>query len=235
MEIFLSKRKFCLLGYRVSKILLVTPSALSYKILRELSLIFTVASLKQKKTTGRFALGLTVLIMEMLIRNFSTSQSPIEEENNRISHFQDDIGNWITDCNQIISHTKHYFQSMFTTNLYNTELRNIFNAIPSFHNLDLSCLSLPLQNHEITRGIFYYKPFKAPGFDVFHPYFYQKHWFILSNSVTTFCHQIFQSHFIREAINITYLCLIPKFPNTNNLKNFRPIGLCNTIYRPFLK
>lgn len=31
--------------------------------------------------------------------------------------------------------------------------------------------------------------------------------------------------------NQTLICLIPIAPDNKNLKSFRPIGLCNTIYK----
>lgn len=50
-----------------------------------------------------------------------------------------------------------------------------------------------------------------------------------------FCHGIFESQSNLLPLNDTFLCLIPKFKNTNQLKNFRPIGLCNTIYKVITK
>lgn len=38
-----------------------------------------------------------------------------------------------------------------------------------------------------------------------------------------------------EKVSRTYLCLIPKSPNAVSLKNFRPISLCNNIYKAITK
>lgn len=46
---------------------------------------------------------------------------------------------------------------------------------------------------------------------------------------------VFNSGRIPDDINNTLLCLIPKILNTNNLKIFRPIGLCNTINKIITK
>lgn len=45
----------------------------------------------------------------------------------------------------------------------------------------------------------------------------------------------FNSQTIPSPINDTLLWLIHKFKNANQLKNFRPIGLCNTIYKIITK
>lgn len=50
-------------------------------------------------------------------------------------------------------------------------------------------------------------------------------------SVLSLCHNIFTTSTIPPDLNRTYLCLIPKFENGNNIKNIRPIGLCNTVYK----
>lgn len=36
-------------------------------------------------------------------------------------------------------------------------------------------------------------------------------------------------------LNKTYVCLIPKFNNANKIQNFRPISLCNTLYKVITK
>lgn len=36
-------------------------------------------------------------------------------------------------------------------------------------------------------------------------------------------------------MNETLLCLIPKCPQASMLKNFRPIGLCNIVYKTVTK
>lgn len=49
------------------------------------------------------------------------------------------------------------------------------------------------------------------------------------------CHKTFNNQEIPEDINKTYLCLVPKISNANNIKNFRPVSLCNTIYKTVTK
>lgn len=36
-------------------------------------------------------------------------------------------------------------------------------------------------------------------------------------------------------LNKTYVCLIPKFNNSNKIQNFRSISLCNTLYKIITK
>lgn len=65
--------------------------------------------------------------------------------------------------------------------------------------------------------------------------FSKKLWHILGSKVINLCPKIFDTKIIPRDINKTYMCLIPKFNNANNLKNLRPISLCNTIYKVVTK
>lgn len=94
-----------------------------------------------------------------------------------------------------------------------------------------STLKAPLRNSEIKNALFSFDPTKAPGPDALHPMFYQKYWNSLEDKVTSFCKQVFHTLEMNFAVNTTYLCLIPKCANATLLKNFRPIGLCNTMYK----
>lgn len=67
------------------------------------------------------------------------------------------------------------------------------------------------------------------------PYFYQEYWYEISHSVITFCKKVFSQGCIPEEINNTYLCLIPKQRHAAKVTHFRPIILCNTIYRIITK
>lgn len=48
---------------------------------------------------------------------------------------------------------------------------------------------------------------------------------------TTFCKEVFSSSTMPTINNATLLCLIPKYINIASLKNFKPIGFCNTTYK----
>lgn len=123
----------------------------------------------------------------------------------------------------------------FTTNHASSDGAHIKNSTLSFHNIDLPELDNPLQDFEVTQDLFSFKPFKASGSDGLHPHFLQFQWHIVGSLVKRMCHKVFATQALPKDINDTFLCLIPKFPYANNLKNFRPISLCNTIYKVIRK
>lgn len=72
---------------------------------------------------------------------------------------------------------------------------------------------------------------KAPGPDGFTAGFYQTHWDIVGPSVTNALLDFLRGGQLPEGINQTTLVLIPKVTHPQHLKNFRPISLCNVIYK----
>lgn len=75
------------------------------------------------------------------------------------------------------------------------------------------------------------KSFKALGSDGLHAGFYQRFWLIMGNLVIEEVKKVFVSKKIPEVINRTYIALIPKIQGPETLGNYRPISLCNMVYK----
>ena len=88
---------------------------------------------------------------------------------------------------------------------------------------------------EIKTTIFDLAPDIAPGPDGFPPFFFQKYWQLVGNSVIRAVQAFFHSGHMLNAINHTFITLIPKSYNPESAKNFRPISLCSTIYKVIAK
>uniref|UniRef100_A0A452ZNR4 Reverse transcriptase domain-containing protein n=1 Tax=Aegilops tauschii subsp. strangulata TaxID=200361 RepID=A0A452ZNR4_AEGTS len=58
-----------------------------------------------------------------------------------------------------------------------------------------------------------------------------KHWDVCGEDVTNIVLRIVKGEESPEAINDTVLVLIPKVTNPNLLSQFRPISLCNVLYK----
>lgn len=139
------------------------------------------------------------------------------------------------DHNVIVSYTFTLFKSMYTSDHSYTYLQSMYTFPKSFHKLDLTNLDRPLSDWEVIQVVFSFKPFKALSPNGIHPYFYQKYWSQVKNSIIQFCRKVFESQALLDFINDTALCIIPKFKNANQLCHFRPIGLYNTIYKVVTK
>lgn len=78
-------------------------------------------------------------------------------------------------------------------------------------------------------------PTKSPCPDGLSPIFYQKYWDIVGPSVSHCVLQALNSGIMLERINETYICLIPKTKNPQQVTEYHPISLCNVVYKLMAK
>ena len=93
----------------------------------------------------------------------------------------------------------------------------------------------PVTEEEIHTAVFQMNPHKAPGSDGFGASFYQEHWNVVKESVCTAVKDFFRSGKLLKAVNHTLITLIPKVENPETTAHFRPISLCNTVYKILAK
>jgi hypothetical protein len=89
----------------------------------------------------------------------------------------------------------------------------------------------PLKEEEVKNALFQMFPTKAPGPDGFPAYFFQTHWELCGEEVTSAVIRVLKGEDDMRDINQTFLVLIPKVARPEELGQFRPISLCNVIYK----
>lgn len=62
-------------------------------------------------------------------------------------------------------------------------------------------------------------------------YFFHKYWNLIRIEVTHAVLNFLNNGDFINVINETFIALIPKVPNAQNMKQFRPISLCNVFYK----
>jgi len=78
-------------------------------------------------------------------------------------------------------------------------------------------------------------PTKAPGPDGFQAYFFQHYWHIVEEDVCRVSLQVLSGEPLPSGVNGTFITLIPKIANLERVTQFRPIGLCNVVYKLITK
>jgi hypothetical protein len=84
---------------------------------------------------------------------------------------------------------------------------------------------------EVENALFQMHPLKSPRSNGFSTYFYQQSWSIMKNEV---CNVVldFLNHDVFDVdVNVTNIALIPKSNNPSCVIDYRPISLCNVVYK----
>ena len=78
-------------------------------------------------------------------------------------------------------------------------------------------------------------PLKAPGPDGMPPLFYQQYWNLVGDVVCQSVLKFLNTASLPEHLNHTFITLIPKKKHLEFASEFRPISLCNVLYKIFSK
>jgi hypothetical protein len=92
-------------------------------------------------------------------------------------------------------------------------------------------LDAPFTDMEVKKALFMMHPHKAPGPDGFTAGFFQRHWSLIGPDVCSVVLAFLNGGDMPSIVNNTVLVLIPKVKNPQDLSQFRPISLCNVLYK----
>jgi hypothetical protein len=105
-------------------------------------------------------------------------------------------------------------------------------AILEANNSILCQIPTPTKIKEVLFGM---QSIKSPGPDGLPPLFYKKYWQIVGVSVIKAIQNFFISSKMLKELNNSFIVPIPKILNTSTINHYRPISLCNTIYKVISK
>ncbi|KAI5342138.1 hypothetical protein L3X38_010013 [Prunus dulcis] len=113
-----------------------------------------------------------------------------------------------------------------------TMSNEIFEAVSSrVPQLTQRYLSLLFTREEVEIAIKSMRATKAPGPDGMTALFYQSYWSIIGSDICQLCLQILNGSCGVADFNHTLIALITKVPSPSWVIEFRPISLCNVLYK----
>lgn len=75
------------------------------------------------------------------------------------------------------------------------------------------------------------EPLMVPGLDGMTPIFFQSFWYVVGDDVSKAVLECLNNYHIPYEFNHTYVTLISKLKSPKRISEFRPIILCNVIYK----
>jgi len=155
----------------------------------------------------------------------------IKRQRTAIDFLKLSSGAWISYRQAIGNTLCAHFADLFTTSepLIPDEMLNLFDTVISNEH-NLSICSIPSEQ-EIHDSVFSIGATKAPGPDGFTGVFYQKYWTLIKPVVLSCVWNFFNKHHLLKEHNHTFIALVPKQLGPSMVHHFRPINLCNFIYK----
>jgi len=153
---------------------------------------------------------------------------------NRITSLDDGAGNKITNEQDMQEVARQYFVNIFQQQ--NSDSSSVIDVINlSVSDNDNEMLTASFSKAEFKDAIFSMHPDKCSGPDGFNPGFYQHFWNLCSDDIFKECCGGLDTGQFPPDLNITNIALIPKGSTQVSMKGWRPIALCNVLYKIILK
>jgi hypothetical protein len=155
----------------------------------------------------------------------------IRRRANAINFLKLDSGTGVFSRGEIGGNLIAHFSNLFTTSnpTIEPELLDLFSPVISEEDNVFLC-SIPGEA-EVLEALDSLGPTKAPGPDGFIALFYKKYWHLIKKEVLVCVDKFFSNHCLLREHNKSFIALIPKASGSHTAHQFRPISLCNIVYK----
>jgi hypothetical protein len=162
---------------------------------------------------------------------FFHNKASQRKRKNQVSGLQDEHGLWKMEAGEIERIVESYFTNIFTSS-NPPNFGSILDVVETTVTADMNTqLSQTFQAEEVTQALHQMYPTKSPGPDGMPAFFYQRYWHIVGDRVISTVLNTLNSGHMLKKINYTYIALIPKTSHPEKITDYRPISLCNVIYK----
>ena len=138
---------------------------------------------------------------------------------------------WVEGNDSLKPLVRDYFVSLFTSEAGDTDQGLLASVKPSVSAAMNDFLCADYTGDEVKRALFQIGDVKAPGPDSLHALFFKRFWHILGDELTKEVLDAINKKKIPTGWNATNIVLIPKVDNPEVITQYRPISLCNVVYK----
>ena len=163
--------------------------------------------------------------------SFFHTKTMIQRRRNKIDGINISGDVWCTNGDILMHEARNFFKNLFCPN--RTRMRDI-GAIPQGQSLSSEAqrrLTASVSKEEVWEALKFMKAFKAPSPDGFQPFFFKKHWNLIGDDIWRLIKNAFETGLFDERLLETLIVLTPKIEVPTLFSHFRPISLCNVVYK----
>ena len=163
--------------------------------------------------------------------NFFSWDATQRKRQNFIKGLRDEEGVWQNDEHIFSGLLVGFYEKLFaSSNPQN--MKRILNGVQEVvTNSMRTKLAQAYTMGKVEKAIKDMAPLKAPGPDGMLPLFYHIYWSDIGMDITQAVLSCLNSGSLLKSKNHTFITLIPKVKNPERVSEFRPISLCNVIYK----
>ena len=150
---------------------------------------------------------------------------------NRLLTIKDEEGMIYRGDKEIGVHAQEFFTKVYESNGRPVSIIDFAGFKPIVTKQINDDLTKDLSDLEIYNAICHIGDDKAPGPDGLTARFYKFCWEIVGPDVIKEVKIFFRTSYMKQSINHTNICMIPKITNPETFSDYRPIALCNVLYK----
>lgn len=124
-----------------------------------------------------------------------------------------------------------FYKRLLGTREYCDSISDLDDWIPKVPHNKLADLIKDVDEEEIKSAMFSIGDEKAPGPDEYSSRFFKSSWSVVGRDVCLAVKEFFRTGKLLKEINASLISLIPKIDNPQRVSEYRPIALCNVIYK----
>lgn len=149
---------------------------------------------------------------------------------NKITRLKNTAGQFIEEESELKSLGSQFYEDLYTSE-GTVDMDRVLSAVPRKVSEEMNSVLITPFVEEVKHALFQMFPTKAPGPDGFPAHFFQRHWDLYGEEVTAMVLRVLRGEEEATNINETLIVLIPKVASPEEVGQFRPISLCNVLYK----